>query len=380
MTHLHIDATIGAAGDMLLAALIDAGARVDLSGLAGARLEHTRGSNGGVTGVRARIVAGAGEAPHRAWRDIRGLVAPWPVALGAFERLAQVEAAIHGVAVDDVHFHEVGAVDSIGDLVGIALALQDLQVGSVSCSRVGVGSGTVRTAHGVLPVPAPATALLLRGAPTWGGPLPAEACTPTAAALLAQVVQEWGPQPAMTVTAVGTGLGTYEGPTPNITRVFVGAREDGGPGEPWLLETNIDDLDPRLWPHVLQELLEVGASDAWLTPILMKKGRPAHTLSVLVAADRLERVRSTVVAETSTIGLRQQQVGKWALQRRMASVDVLGQAVAVKLAVDDAGLVVNVQPEWEDVRRAAAALGRPAHEVLQRATAAAQELRDQNGA
>jgi uncharacterized protein (TIGR00299 family) protein len=373
MTHLHIDATIGAAGDMLLGALIDAGARVDLGGLAGARLECVPGSSGGISGTRVRVVA-EGPVPHRAWRDVRPMVERWPVALGAFERLAQVEAQIHGVPVADVHFHEVGAVDSIGDLVGIALALDDLGVASVSCSMVGVGSGTVRTEHGVLPVPPPATALLLRGAPTWGGPLPVEACTPTAAALLAEVVRQWGPQPPMTVSAVGTGLGSYEGAGANVTRVFLGQPAGPAAADPWLLTTNVDDLDPRLWPHVLESLLAAGAADAWLTPILMKKGRPAHTLSVLVGADRLDGVRRAVVEQTSTIGLRQQQVGKWALDRRMAQVDVLGHPVAVKLALDD-GAVVNVQPEWEDVRRAAQTLGLPAHELLQRAIAAAQGLR-----
>lgn len=369
MTHLHIDATIGCAGDMLLAALIDAGASltsvqeaIDAT-LPGVRLTVGRTQRAAVAATHVMIESD--DTTERSWADIRPLLSD-PLALTAFERLAEVEATIHGVEPDQVHFHEVGAVDSIADIVGVAAAVQDLGITSCSATEIGVGRGTVRTRHGVLPVPAPAVALLLREIPTWAGPLPVEACTPTAAALLTALATSFGGQPPMTTSAVGVGAGTYEDPdAANVTRVFLGT------SAPWLLETNVDDLDPRLWPTVLAELLAAGASDAWLTPILMKKGRPAHTLSVLVSAGRMPDLRRAIAKHTSAIGLRQQQIGKWALDRRMESVEVLGHPIAVKVASED-GQVLNVQPEWEDVRKVAEQTGRPPHEVLQRAIAAAQ--------
>jgi uncharacterized protein (TIGR00299 family) protein len=242
---------------------------------------------------------------------------------------------------------------------------------------VAVGSGSVTTSHGQLSVPAPAVVELLRGIPTYGGPVAAELCTPTGAALLAHWVTSWGPQPPLAVDRVGTGAGGRDFSThPNAVRLLVGAPTNGaGGGDAELrtatvLETNVDDLDPRLWPVIVQRLLDAGASDAWLTPILMKKGRPAHTLSVLVAADRVDAVRSVVFAETSAIGLRSLDVGKHPLERDFVQVEVAGQPVAVKLA-RSGGAVVNVQPEFDDVTAAAEALGWPTKRVLAAATAAA---------
>lgn len=373
MTHLHIDATIGCAGDMLLAALIDAGASQQAiqdaidAAVPGVRLTVHPTQRASITATY--ITVESDDTTERSWSDIRPLLTD-PLALAAFQRLAEVEAAIHGVNPDDVHFHEIGAVDSIADIVGVAAAVQDLGITSCSATRIGLGSGTVRTRHGVLPVPAPAVAQLLRDVPTWAGPLPVEACTPTAAALIVTLATSFGGQPSMTTTAVGTGAGTYNDPeAANVTRVFI-----GNTTQPWLLETNVDDLDPRLWPTVLEELLAAGASDAWLTPILMKKGRPAHTLSVLVSDERMPALRRAIAQHTSAIGLRQQQVGKWSLERRMDTVEVLGHDIAVKIALEN-GEVLNVQPEWEDVKRVARDSGRSAHEVLQRAIAAAQIYR-----
>ena len=246
-------------------------------------------------------------------------------------------------------------------------------------SPVAVGSGTVRGAHGTLPVPPPAVAELLRGVPSYAGPpgAPAmELCTPTGAALLVTLATAWGPQPPMTTAAIGVGAGGRdpEGHA-NVLRLLVGERRARSPAgstrPPLLIETNVDDLDPRVWPAVIAALLDAGASDAWLTPILMKKGRPAHTLSVLVAADRAEPVRAAIFRQTSTIGLREQPLGKHALDREMVTVEVDGQPIAVKLARHD-GVLVNAQPEYDDVVRAAAALGRPVNDVLLDATAASR--------
>jgi hypothetical protein len=202
-----------------------------------------------------------------------------------------------------------------------------------------------------------------------------ELCTPTGAALLTTLATGWGPQPPMATDAIGVGAG---GRDPdghaNVLRLLVGnssTTEAAAP--PLLVETNVDDLDPRVWPAVIAALLEAGASDAWLTPILMKKGRPAHTLSVLVAADRAPAVRAEIFRQTTTIGLREQPLGKHALDREMTAVDVDGQRIAVKLARHD-GVLVNAQPEYDDVARAAATLGRPVLDVLNDAAAASRAL------
>jgi uncharacterized protein (DUF111 family) len=200
-----------------------------------------------------------------------------------------------------------------------------------------------------------------------------ELCTPTGAALLTTLATDWGPQPAMVVDAIGVGAG---GRDPqghaNVLRLFAGTPTGsaGGSG-PLLLECNVDDLDPRVWPAVLAALLEAGASDAWLTPILMKKGRPAHTLSALVDAARADGVRAAIFRQTSTIGLREQPLTKHALEREFVAVEVGGHQVSVKLA-RHAGSVVNAQPEYDDVARAATALGRPVVDVLAEATALAR--------
>ncbi|MDP9443317.1 MAG: nickel pincer cofactor biosynthesis protein LarC, partial [Actinomycetota bacterium] len=300
-------------------------------------------------------------------------------AVGTFARLAAAEAAVHGGDADDVHFHEVGALDAIVDVVGVCAGLVELQrrgLTTLHASPVAVGAGRVKTAHGSLPVPAPAVVALLRGAPTYAGPGRHELCTPTGAALLAEWVDAWGGQPPMAVTVTGTGAGGRDpAGHPNVVRLLIGEEYRATDRHPQalLLECNVDDLDPRLWPLVLDRLLDAGASDAWLTPILMKKGRPAHQLSVLVTADRAVAVEDVVFTETTTIGLRHSPVGKEALDRRTVTVAVDGLGVDVKVAVLD-GRVVNVQPEYEHVAAVAAATRQPVKVVLARAVACARDL------
>jgi pyridinium-3,5-bisthiocarboxylic acid mononucleotide nickel chelatase len=380
MTAVWIDASAGASGDMLLGALVGAG--VPLEVMQGAidavapepvalRVEQVR--RGGLAATRVHV--DAAESHHRrTWRDIRALLGDAGLARAAFERLAVAEAAVHGTSPEEVHFHEVGALDAIADVVGVCAGFTHLGAGSVTVSPVAVGSGTVQTAHGTLPVPPPAVAELLRGVPTYAGAVPMELCTPTGAALLTTLATAYGPQPAMTVEQVGVGAGGRdpEGHA-NVLRIFrgleTGLRPSSTAGDgPLLLACNVDDLDPRVWPAVIAALLEAGASDAWLTPILMKKGRPAHTLSALVDASRAAAVRTAIFRQTSTIGLREQPLTKHTLDREMVEVEVDGRTIAVKLARHD-GVVVNAQPEYEDVARAAADLGRPVNDVLAEATA-----------
>ena len=388
---LWVDASSGASGDMLLGALLGAGVPLEVVQAAVAavspepvtlRVEDVR--RAGFAATRCHVEV-ADSATHRTWRDVRGLLeagdldpATRDLATRTFTRLAEAEARVHGHPVEEVHFHEVGALDAIADVVGAAAGFVHLGWPDrpVTVSPVAVGSGTVATAHGSLPVPPPAVADLLTGVPSYAGPpgAPAtELCTPTGAALLTTVASEWGPQPAMTTSAVGVGAGGRdpEGHA-NVLRLLVGAPSAAhGTHEPVLLATNVDDLDPRVWPAVLQALFTAGASDAWLTPILMKKGRPAHTLSVLVPGGRAAAVRATIFRETSTIGLREQTLTKHALDRTMSAVEVDGQRIAVKLAHHE-GELVNAQPEYDDVAAAAAALGRPVSAVLAEAVAASR--------
>jgi hypothetical protein len=376
---------------MLLGALVDAGApldvvqaAVDALGVEPVRLTARRVTRAGLAATKVDVEAPASEV-RRTWADIRllleaaGLAAPVRQrALDVFDRLARAEGAAHGTSPDDVHFHEVGALDSLADVVGVCAALHALGVSAAVSSPVAVGSGSVRTAHGVLPVPVPAVLALLAevDAPVQAGAVEQESCTPTGAALLAATVTSWGQLPSMRVVRTGYGAGGRDHPdVPNVLRVVLGepAAAPAAGGDALVLEANVDDLDPRLWPGVLSALLAAGASDAWLTPILMKKGRPAHTLSVLTSPAAADAVRQVVFTETSTIGLRESTVAKRALDRELRTVSVDGVDVRVKVALLG-GEVVNVAPEYEDVAVAAAALGRPVKAVLAAAVAAAHEL------
>jgi pyridinium-3,5-bisthiocarboxylic acid mononucleotide nickel chelatase len=381
----------GASGDMWLGALLDAGApletvqaAVDAVGVERIEITAEPVTRQGLAALQVEVRVERTPVV-RTWGNIRTTIEdadlPDPVkarALDVFARLARAEARAHRIEPEQVHFHEVGALDAIADVVGSAAALHALGVTSAAATPVAVGQGMTRSEHGLLPVPGPAVVELLSeaGAPMYSGDVPYELCTPTGAALLAATVTRWGGLPPIRVTSSGSGAGRRDlDELPNLLRVVLGepipAADRTLPDAPLVLETNVDDLDPRLWPAILTRLIEAGASDAWLTPILMKKGRPAHTLSVLVPAAFAPAVRTTVFRETSSIGLREYEVRKHALDREDRIVDVDGQRICVKIAFLD-GVVVNAQPEYDDVVAAAGRLGRPVKAVLAAATAAAQ--------
>ena len=386
MTIGWLDLGAGASGDMLLGALVDAGVPLDVPAAAVAalpveqiRLVAEQVTRHGLGATRVHVHT-PHSATHRTLADVRVLLAEADLtpavrkgALAVFERLAVAEGRVHRIEPDAVHFHEVGALDALADVVGVVAELEHLGLQRLTASPVTLGSGSARGAHGVVPIPGPAVLELLAGVPVQAGPVALEMCTPTGAALLAAHVAEWTALPPMRVQRVGVGAGGRDPQElPNVVRLVLGEpAHRAGAASPVVLETNVDDLDPRLWPAVLETLFAAGASDAWLTPILMKKGRPAHTLSVLCAPDAVARVQAAVFAATSTIGLRVVPVGKVALERTHSSVEVLGGRVGVKVAVAD-GRVVNVSVEYEEVAALAAERGLPVKEVLRAATAAAE--------
>lgn len=397
-----LDCGSGVSGDMLLGALVDAGVPLEVITAAAdavtpepLTITAERVNRAGMAATHVHI-AGTESHHHRTWTDVRKLLEAAdldPVvferAHETFRRLAEAEAKVHGTTPEHIHFHEVGALDAIADVVGVCAGLTHLELDALDASAVAVGSGSVSAAHGRLPVPVPAVVNLFAdaGVPSYAGEIEpgtpvGELCTPTGAALLSAHVRRYGAQPPMVVGAQGFGAGTRETPgRANTVRLLVGeavarnaaGRTDGAVSTQVVVETNVDDLDPRVWPHVLARLLDAGAADAWLTPITMKKGRPAQLLSVLTDPDGLDAAAAVVLTETSAIGFRTREVTKHALPRTVSTVEVAGQPVRVKVT-SYAGAVVNVQPEYDDVLAAAERLGRPVKVVLADAAAAARHL------
>ncbi|MBL7259604.1 nickel pincer cofactor biosynthesis protein LarC [Actinoplanes sp. LDG1-01] len=382
---------------MLLGALLDAGASltvvqnaVDAVSGGTVRVRQREVTRGGLHALKAEVEPLVDDPPHRTWADVRDMLeragSDTSTATAVFRCLAEAEGRVHGTKPDDVHFHEVGALDAIADVVGCCAALADLGVATVSAGPVALGSGTVRTRHGRLPVPAPAVAELAKGWQVSAGG-DGELATPTGLALLRRLARACEPLPPMTLEAIGVGAGTRDpAGHANVVRVLIGTTaaqapapvvkraETSTPSEPddraVLLEANVDDLDPRLWPGILNSLLRTGASDAWLVPIVMKKGRPAHTLSVLCTPALADTLRDQIFRDTSTLGVRHSPRGKVALERAFADVTVDDTRIPVKVA-HRGGTVVQVMPEFDDVAALARRQQRPERLVLQEALAAA---------
>ena len=394
----------GVAGDMTMAALIDAGADPDvvastISGLGvdGYALLFEKVQRCGVRATWANVVVhdhnhdpgspspGLGEpapphVPHRPVGEILALLddADLPDrvrerARMVFVRLGEVEGAIHGIDAAHVELHEVGALDSIVDVVGVCAALEALGVDEVWCSPIAVGHGSVRSAHGVIPNPAPATMALLAdaGAPTVGIDATLEVCTPTGVALMTTLSSGFGAMPSMTTMAVGYGAGTADTPErANVVQVVLGQTnaatgDDGTPVA--LLEANVDDVTGEVLAHTVSTLLTAGAHDAWITPIVMKKGRPAHTVSVLCDPSAIEPMRSVLLQETGTLGVRMTSLRRWPQRRDETTVEFDGHPIRVKVAEH------RVKVEFDDAAVAAAELGLPVRVVLERAARLAEQ-------
>jgi uncharacterized protein (TIGR00299 family) protein len=285
-------------------------------------------------------------------------------ALEIFRVIAVAEANLHRRAIEQVHFHEVGALDSIIDIVGTAAALEVLDIDSVTSSVVSTGTGMIRAAHGMLPNPSPATVALLAsvGAPTRGVDLPFELTTPTGAGILAGLATSFGPMPPMAITASGFGAGTRDlDTTPNATQVVLGTSlaSPAVEGQPVsLLEANVDDATGETLAHTIAVLLEAGAHDAWVTPIVMKKGRPAHTIAVLVEPVEAGRLADLLARETGTLGVRGTTLQRWPSRRELDEVTVEGESVRVKVSPN------RVKVEHDDAARVARRTGLPLREVV----------------
>lgn len=383
---LYVDAAAGLAGDMLLGALLDAGASLEtvrggLQGLGveGLRLEVATVQRGGIGAIRVEVRAPEQPA-HRRLEDVRALIdhaglAPRTAARAEaiFEALARAEGRVHRVAPGEVSFHEVGASDAIADVCGIALALESLEVDELACSALPVPrGGLVDAAHGPLPLPAPATLELLRGAPLYGVDVDMELVTPTGAAVVATLASSYGALPPLRLEAVGYGAGSRDrSDRPNVVRVLVGVpdRVGGSTTAVSIVETNLDDLPGELVPDAVQRCTAAGALDVWTVPVQMKKGRPGIVLSAVCRPDDERAVAAAMLRHTTALGVRVRAAGRVELERRWQTVDVDGELVRVKLGVLE-GDVVNVSPEHDDCARAALRLGVAVGDVWARALAA----------
>jgi uncharacterized protein (TIGR00299 family) protein len=383
---LYLDCVGGAAGDMLLAALLDSGAdpdalRAGLAGLRidGLRVETERVTRHAISATRVRV-AGAEGQPHRDWASIREQIdaaglgeRPTARAQEAFRRLAHAEGRIHDVDPERVHFHEVGAVDAIGEVCGVALALESLGIDRVACSPLPAGRGLVEAAHGRLPIPAPATLALLEGAPLYGVPLEAELVTPTGAALVAALAEEYGPLPSLTLERTGYGAGSRDmAELPNVVRAIVGTAAPSAARTVSLIEANLDDLLPELAPDAAEACFAAGALDVWTTPAQMKRGRPGFVISALARPADEDAVATAMLRETTTLGVRIARLDRIELERESRTVEVAGEPVRVKVGLLG-GRVVNLAPEHADCERAARITGDPVKTVWARALAAAHE-------
>ena len=380
----YFDCFSGCSGDMILAALLDAGLEVErlrksLAGLPvdGYTLEAAAIRKQGFAATQLEVRTDPGTAkPHRHLEDIRQIIArsrlPGVVreqAAAVLSRLAEAEARVHGTTIEQVHFHEVGAIDAIVDVVGVCVALHELGIERVCCSPIPTGSGTVQCEHGLLPVPAPATAELLKGVPLASCQEEGELTTPTGAAILTTLADGFGPMPGMSVERIGVGAGRREGRyRPNILRVFIGeaaARpDDEEADEIVVLEVNLDDVSGQVIAYVTDRLFEAGALDVFTTPIYMKKNRPATQLTALVPPALRDRVEAILFAETTTFGIRGYPAGRRKLARTVEMVETEVGPLRVKVG-RRGGQVVAVAAEFEDCRAAAQRTGRPLAELMQ---------------
>ncbi len=385
MKTLYFDCFAGASGDMILGAMIAAGVdrqefaqQLSLLDVSGYAIEFETVDRSGISATYARVKTSA-ETTHRHLSDILKMIYDSRLsadvkdrAARIFSRLAKAEAQVHNQPVEKVHFHEVGGLDAIIDVVGAAICFELAGVESFAASPLHVGSGTVEMEHGRFPVPPPAVAELLKGVPFYSTDVVGELVTPTGAAIITTVCDAYGPIPQLQLASTGYGAGTRQYPKfPNVLRVYIGETEKAASLDERLLmiETNMDDISPQILGHVMERAFELGALDCYFTSVQMKKNRPGVLLSVLCRSDRRETISEMLFAETTTLGIRTYEVERRALQRRIVRVETEYGAIDVKVAELN-GHLVKEMPEYEQCRQAARKAGVPLREVEEAARAA----------
>src|SRR6202047_1734559 len=391
----YFDCFSGISGDMVLGALVDAGADLRVIeaelrklGLEGWSVSAEKVKRGAISATQLKVDTSEGHH-HRGLSILLGRIDKANLAPRAaerarkiFTRLAEAEAKVHQMPVEQVHFHEVGAVDSIVDIVGAAIGFELLGIDEFACSSFDVGAGQVKTAHGLLPVPAPATAELLRGAPTYSSGVQRELVTPTGAAIATTLATRFSEIPKMTLRTVGYGAGSADlKEKANVMRLLIGESEVSEPGEHWdapisVIETNVDDMSPQIYGYFVDRALAAGALDVFSTSVLMKKNRPGQLVTLLCEHANLSGLMGLIFRETTTIGVRTYEVRRKTLDRELVPVATPFGEGRLKVSRIN-GTVLKGKPEYEDCQRIAAARGIPLKEVI---AAATFEFQKQRGA
>jgi len=380
MRTLYFDCYAGISGDMITGALLDLGLdfaaieeQLGTLGLTGYELSFETVQRGGLKAARFKVVLERSEQPHRHLENIQSIInrselSPWAKrnSLRVFESLAKAEARVHGSTINEVHFHEVGAIDSIIDIAAAMIGFEMLGVERFCCSPLRVGFGSVNTEHGVLPVPAPATAELLKGKPIYGGDIEGEFVTPTGAAIVATLCDSFGALPSMKVGRIGYGAGSRDpAGFSNTLRIAIGESETAGGkdcDQVAVIETNIDDMNPQVCGFVAERAFALGALDVFTSPILMKKNRPGILLTILCDPAKLDPMTDLLLRETTTLGVRYYTAARKVLARRIELIDTSYGSVRVKVALQG-GREIHSQPEYEDCARIAREQGIPIIEV-----------------
>jgi hypothetical protein len=382
MTLAYFDCFSGISGDMTLGALVDAGVSIDALraelaklNLSGYELKAEKVKRSGIAATKVHVLIDQKDQNARHLADILSIIEASALSQTVkekssriFTRLAAAEAKVHGTTPDKIHFHEVGAVDSIVDNVGAVIGLELLGITRIMASAINVGSGMVKTSHGMLPVPAPATAELLANIPFYQSSTQFELTTPTGAVIISTLGSSFGPMPPMKLERVAYGAGDKEFPgMPNVLRLFIGQPVAGYEEDTSIvIETNIDDMNPQVYGYLIEKLMRQGAHDAYLTPVIMKKGRPAVLLSVLTDRTKSDVVLDTIFRETTSIGVRIREVGRKKLTREIQVVDTMFGKVRIKIS-KHGDEILSATPEYEDCRRIAEERQIPLKQVLEEA-------------
>ena len=364
----YFDCYSGISGDMILGALVDLGVdpgkirkALKTLDLKGYKLKTSRVQRGLIAGTKVQVrLTKSSHHPARKYSDIKKLIADSDLSstakknsLEIFKRIAQVEAAIHDTTMEKIHFHEIGAVDSIVDIVGGVVAIESLKLDKIYASPLNVGEGFVQCDHGCLPVPAPATLKLLQGIPVFSNGIKKELTTPTGAAMIGFYADKFGSLPAMKIVGDGYGAGDHIiAEMPNMLRVVLGEISAESDEELVLIETNIDDMNPEFYEGTMESLFKVGALDVYLTPIIMKKSRPANKISVLSSETDRQAMTEILLHETSSFGVRYFRIGRTVLEREMKTVNISWGSVRIKIGKFN-GKVIQISPEYEDCKKIA---------------------------